>query len=109
VKHWRVTFGPRGASIALPRVLHFAGDDKLHDLFRRFGSRRRSEDVAALEFAIRTGRGNVELTLGEEQLSKLRTPNVPRSTRIGAFDALHQAAMDKPICVSAPRHARLLC
>jgi hypothetical protein len=74
---WRVTFRPRGNSIALPRVLHFGTDDKLRDLFQRFGTRRMREDVAALEFAIRTRRGNVELMLGEEQLSKLRTPKRP--------------------------------
>lgn len=77
VGSWRVTFRPRGDSIALPRVLHFGTEDKLRDLFRRNGSRRMAEDVAALDFAIRTGRGNVELTLGEEQLSKLRTPKRP--------------------------------
>jgi hypothetical protein len=74
---WRVTFRPRGDSIALPRVLHFGTDDKLRELFQRFGTRRMSEDVAALEFAFRTGRGNVELALGEEQLAKLRTAKRP--------------------------------
>lgn len=74
---WRVNFRPRGDTIALPRVLHFGSEDKLRDLFSRFGSRRMAEDVAALDFAIRTGRGAVELTLGEEQLSKLRTPKRP--------------------------------
>ena len=49
----------------------------MHDLFQRFGARRMREDVAALEFGIRTGRGNVELTLCEEQLEKLKTPKRP--------------------------------
>lgn len=75
---WRVKFRPRGASIALPRVLHFGNEDKLRDLFQRFGTRRMSEDMAALEFGIRTGRGNVGLKLGDEQLDKLKTPK--RST-----------------------------
>jgi hypothetical protein len=81
---WRVTFRPRGDTIALPRVLHFGTEDKLRDLFQRFGATRMAEDVAALEFAIRTGRGNVELMLGEEQLRKLWTPKRPtlRTERI---------------------------
>lgn len=74
---WRVTFRPRGATIALPRVLHFGNEDKLRELFRRFGSQRMAEDVAALDYAINTGRGNIELMLGEEQLSKLRTAKRP--------------------------------
>lgn len=74
---WRVTFRPRGDSIALPRVLHFGTDDKITELFHRFGSRKMAEDVAALEFAIRNGRGAVELTLGPEQLETLKTPKRP--------------------------------
>lgn len=74
---WRVTFRPRGNSIALPRVLHFGTDDKLRELFRRFGSCRMSDEEAALEFAIRTGGSNVELMLGPQQLAKLTTPKRP--------------------------------
>ena len=74
---WRVTFRPRGASVALPRVMHFGDAGKLRDLFQRFGSRRMSEDVAALEFAINSKRGAVELMLGESQLSKLRIGKPP--------------------------------
>lgn len=77
LKAWRVAFRPRGRSVALPRVFHFGSDDKVRDLFHRFGSSRMAEDMAALEFAIRTRRGNVELMLCEEQLSKLRTPKRP--------------------------------
>jgi hypothetical protein len=74
---WRVTFRARGDTIALPRVLHFEDAEKMRDLFRRFGSRRTAEDVAAFEFAIGTGRGAVELMLGEVQLSKLRSAKRP--------------------------------
>lgn len=77
VSLWHVTFRPRGDTIALPRVLHFGDAEKLRDLFRRFSSRQMSEDVAALEFAIQTRRGAVELMLGEAQLSKLRTQRKP--------------------------------
>jgi hypothetical protein len=58
-------------------VLHFGTDDKLRDLFQRFGTRKMAEDMAALEYAIRTGRGAVELMLGPEQLSKLTAPKRP--------------------------------
>lgn len=58
-------------------MLHFGTDEKLRDLFHRFGSSRMAEDIAALEFAIRTKRGNVELMLAEEHLSTLRTPKRP--------------------------------
>jgi hypothetical protein len=76
-RFWRVVFRPRGDSIPLPRVLHFGDAEKLRELFRRFGTHRMAEDVAALEFAIRTKRGAVELTLGDAQLSKLRTAKRP--------------------------------
>lgn len=75
--HWRVTFRPRGDTIALPRVLHFGDAEKLRDIYRRFGTRHLSEDAAALEFAIRTRRGAVELMLGKEQLSKLQESKRP--------------------------------
>ena len=74
---WRVTFRPRGESIALPRVLHFGTDDKLRELFQRFGARKMAEDVAALEFAIQSRRGAVGLMLGPEQLGKLTTAKRP--------------------------------
>lgn len=77
VKFWRVTFRPRGDSIPLPRVLHFGDPDKLRDLFGRFGSRQLAEDHAALDFAINSKRGAVELMLGETQLSKLRAHKIP--------------------------------
>lgn len=74
VSLWRVAFRPRGDSVPLPRVYHFGDAEKLRDLYRRFGSRHMAEDVSALEFAIKTKRGAVELTLGDAQLSKLRRP-----------------------------------
>ena len=77
VKLWRVTFRPRGDSIALPHVVHFGDAEKLRELFRRFGSRQMAEDHAALEFAINTKRGAVELMLGETQLRKLRIHKTP--------------------------------
>lgn len=73
-RYWRVTFRLRGESSSLPRAFYFGSDDKLRDLFSRFGTRRMAEDVAALEFALRSGGGAVELMLGEAQLRKLRTP-----------------------------------
>jgi hypothetical protein len=48
--------------------MHFGDAEKLRELFRRFGSRQLAEDHAALEFAINTKRGAVELMLGETQL-----------------------------------------
>jgi hypothetical protein len=77
VKLWRVVFRPRGDSVPLPRVSHFGDTEKLRELFRRFGSRQLAEDHSALEFAINIKRGAVELTLGELQLRKLRTPRRP--------------------------------
>ncbi len=78
LKLWRVTFRPRGESVALPRVIHFSDAEKLRDLFRRFGSRQMAEDVATLEFAIvNAKRGAVELMLGEPQLSELRKHRTP--------------------------------
>lgn len=62
-KCWRVTFRVRGSDIALPRVLHFGDAEKLRTMFQRFASRRTAGEVAALEFAIRVGRGAVELML----------------------------------------------
>jgi hypothetical protein len=78
------SFRPRGDSVPLPRVPHFGDAEKLHDLFQRFGTRRMAEDVAALEFALRSRGGAVELMLGEEQLRKLRAPQPPTlNTRRG--------------------------
>jgi hypothetical protein len=77
VKLWRVVFRPRGDSIPLPRVLHFGDAEKLRELFRRFGSRQLAEDHAALEFAINTKRGAVELTLCDTQLRHLRKQKAP--------------------------------
>lgn len=77
VKLWRVLFRPRGDSVPLPRVLHFGDAGKLRELFRRFGSRQLAEDHAALEFAINTKRGAVELTLAETQLRELRKHKTP--------------------------------
>ena len=77
VKLWRVTFRPRGDSVPLPRVMHFGDAEKLRELFRRFGSRQLAEDHAALEFAINTKRGAVELTLAETQLRHLRWHRTP--------------------------------
>jgi hypothetical protein len=76
-KYWRVTFRVRGTLTNLPRAFYFGSDDKLRDLFGRFGTHRMTEDVAALEFALRSGGGAVELMLGEAQLSKLKTPKRP--------------------------------
>jgi hypothetical protein len=77
VKLWRVTFRPRGDSIPMPRVMHFGDAEKLRELFRRFGSRQLAEDHAALEFAINTNRGAVELTLAETQLRHRRQHRTP--------------------------------
>jgi hypothetical protein len=77
VKLWRVTFRPRGDSIPLPRVMHFGDAEKLRELFKRFGSRQLAEDHSALEFAINTKRGAVELMLGETQLRELRKHKPP--------------------------------
>lgn len=77
VSLWRVTFRPHGDSVPLPRVIHFGHAEKLRELFRRFGSRRMAEDVAALEFAMRSGGGAIELMLGEAQLCKLRQHKKP--------------------------------
>lgn len=57
--------------------MHFGDAEKLRELFRRFGSHQLAEDLAALEFAISTKRGAVELMLGETQLSKLRAHKRP--------------------------------
>ena len=78
VKLWRVVFRPRGDSVPMPRVMHFGDAEKLRELFRRFGSRQLAEDHAALEFAINTKRGAVELTLAETQLRHLRQHRTPR-------------------------------
>jgi hypothetical protein len=77
VKLWWVTFRPRGDSVPLPRVMHFGDAEKLRELFKRFGSRQLAEDHAALEFAINTKRGAVELILGEAQLRELRKHKPP--------------------------------
>lgn len=71
-KFWRVTFRPKGATVPLPRVFYFGSDDKLRDLFGRFGASRMAEDLAALEFALHSGGGAVELMLAEAQLKILR-------------------------------------
>lgn len=57
--------------------MHFADAEKLRDLFKRFGSRQLAEDHAALEFAINTKRGAIELMLGERQLRELRKHRTP--------------------------------
>ena len=77
VRLWRVLFRQRGDSVPLPRVMHFGDAEKLRDLFKRFGSRQLAEDQAALDFAINTKRGAVELMLGDTQLRQLRTPKRP--------------------------------
>jgi hypothetical protein len=77
VKLWRVCFRSRGDSVPLPRVMHFGDAEKLRDLFKRFGSRQLAEDHAALQFAINTKRGAVELMLREVQVRKLRQHKTP--------------------------------
>jgi hypothetical protein len=92
VKLWRVKFRARGDSIALPRVMHFGDAEKLRDLFKRFGSRRMAEDVAALEFAINAKRGAVELMLGEMQLRTLRQHKAPTLNTERGVAAMHTRA-----------------
>lgn len=62
---------------ALPRAYNFATADKIQDLYTRFGTSGMAEDKAAVEYAIRTGRGMVELTLGEEQYRVLQMVKAP--------------------------------
>ena len=57
--------------------MHFGDAEKMRVLFKRFGSRQLAEDHAALEFAINTKRGAVELTLAETQLRHLRKHKRP--------------------------------
>jgi hypothetical protein len=57
--------------------MHFGDAEKMRVLFKRFGSRQLAEDHAALEFAINTKRGAVELTLPETQLRHLRQHKAP--------------------------------
>ena|SRR6185437_16097936 len=69
---WRITFRDQPSNNRLPRVITFTDPDKIRDLYRRFGARRLSEDVAAFEFGLLHGRGLVELRLGGEQYATLK-------------------------------------
>jgi hypothetical protein len=64
---WKVTFREKLSYRQLPRICLFHFPDKVRYLYERFGIRRLSEDQQAFEHGIRSGRGVVELALGDEQ------------------------------------------
>lgn len=74
---WRVTFRAPSSQVPLPRVVTFIDPDKIKSLFRRYGVRRMSEDMAALEYGIQQRRGIVELVLGPEQYAMLQMEKTP--------------------------------
>lgn len=74
---WVVRFTPSGSDWVI-RVCRFADPDKIRSLFRRFATRRLSEDVQAFEFGLRSGTGALELRLGDEQLAALKQQKVRR-------------------------------
>ena len=65
-----MTFNGRLNQSSCP-VVPIPRSDKLRSLHQRFGKARLLEDVAALEYAISTGRGIVQLALGAEQMAHL--------------------------------------
>jgi hypothetical protein len=69
---WRCEFLQDGASAPLPKILNFAGADKLRDLAERGGGLPNLETKQALDMGISNGRGGLYLKLTHDQLRKLR-------------------------------------
>lgn len=74
---WQVRFTPVTSDWVL-RVCTFADCEKIRNIWRRFASRRMSEDVQVFEFALARGSGAVELRLGDEQMVALKQKNPRR-------------------------------
>ncbi len=72
---WHVRFRTVAWARELPRVLHFRHSSKIRDLYMRFGASHLSEDVCAFDYAVRQGKGIVDLDLGTEQLAVLKGRN----------------------------------
>jgi len=70
----------------LPLTLRFSDPDKIRDMQRRFGSVI-AEDLAAMEYGIRQGRGGVWLMLDRKQYQRLGTQFwfAERGTLINGF------------------------
>jgi len=68
---WQVRFTPVGSEWVL-RLCTFADPEKIRTLFRRSATRKMSEDVAILEYALQRGSGVVELRLKEEEYANLK-------------------------------------
>lgn len=69
---WHVRFRTVAWARELPRVLHFRDSSKIRDLYMRFGASHLSEDVCAFDYAVRQGKGIVDVDLGTDQLQVLK-------------------------------------
>ena len=69
---WRVSFLESDCRTSLPLNLTFTTEDKVREMFTRFGAGRLLEDEQGLEHGISIGRGGVWLSLTEEQYQRLK-------------------------------------
>ena len=68
---WHVSFLEADARTVLPLKLAFKTEDKVREMFDRFGQRY-PENERILEHGLNIGRGSVWLEVAEEQYQKLR-------------------------------------
>jgi len=71
---WYCQFLEADLKTPLPRTFHFQDPAKIVEMARLGGAPMMLEHKQALEYAIKTGRGSVMLSLTEEQYRKLQVP-----------------------------------
>lgn len=69
---WQVSFLEEDCRTSLPLKLHFAGDQKIREMYARFAEPTPDGDLQ-LERALSMGRGGIWLILTDEQYRKLLT------------------------------------
>lgn len=67
---WRMTLTAPGLQL---REYTFADSSKVEDMAKRGGAMRILADVQAVEFAIRSGRGGIQLALNDAQLKAVQS------------------------------------
>ncbi len=69
---WTVQFLEPDLKTSVGRIRKFASDDKIRELIARTPTRLDLAAKEALEYAISTGRGGIDLLVTQEQYRKLR-------------------------------------